>query len=104
MKKEEKRRLTQLVLKLIQAGYWILFIMTIIMFSSPFITTLIFFGAEAEILPSLRDPEYILMSIKGFLHCASYLLAAAVLFIVHEVGEKMLLEKNNTGFIKLHAS
>lgn len=55
-------------------------------------------------LPSLRDPEYILMSIQGFLHCASYLLIAAVLFIVHEMGVKYLLNESNAATMKMSSS
>ncbi|HMB99091.1 MAG TPA: hypothetical protein VKM36_11440 [Balneolaceae bacterium] len=102
--KNNDRRLTRLVLKLIRAGYWTLFVLTVIMFGSPFITSLIFSGSGAEMLPSLRDPEYILMSIQGFLHCASYLLVAAVLFIVHEMGVKYLLNESNAATMKMSSS
>lgn len=98
------RRLTRLVLKLIRVGYWTLFVLTVIMFGSPFITSLIFSGPGADMLPSLRDPEYILMSIQGFLHCASYLLVAGVLFIVHEMGKKFLLDETNSGVMKMSSS
>ncbi len=92
MKTTSNNMLIRLVLNLIKAGYWVLFVLTIIMFGSPFLTSYFFSGGTSEILPSLRDPEYIIMSIRGFLHCASYLLGAAVLFIVHEIGVRYLLE------------
>ena len=98
------KRLTRFVLKLIRAGYWTFFAVTIILFGSPFITALIFNGAGAEILPSLNDPEYLLMSFRGFIHCASYLLFAAVLFIVHKMGVKYLLEESPSGFMKMSNS
>jgi len=92
MNTNSNEKLIRLVLSLIKAGYWVLFMLTIIMFGSPFLTSYLFSAEAVEILPSLKDPGYILMSIQGFLHCAAYLLVAAVLFIVHELGVKYLLE------------
>jgi len=97
------KRLTRFVLILIRAGYWTFFVVTIILFGSPFITALIFNETSVEILPSLSDPEYLLMSFRGFVHCASYLLFAAVLFIVHEMGVKYLLNESNAGTIKMNS-
>jgi hypothetical protein len=98
---EEKRRVVKMTLGLIKVGYWTLFLLTIIMFGSPFLSALIFSGSGMEALPSMSDPEYIIMSIRGFLHCASYLLAAGVLFIVHELGSMFLLAEEGTIKIEL---
>ncbi|MGF1670161.1 MAG: hypothetical protein ACFCU6_06915 [Balneolaceae bacterium] len=92
MQNNSNKRFIKAVLGLIKIGYWTIFTLTIFMFGSPFLTALLFSGATVEILPSMNDPEYILMSISGFLHCALYFLVAAVLYIIHEIATKILLE------------
>jgi len=92
---EDKSRLIQLTLGFIRIGYWSIFVLTFIMLGSPFITSTIFTAGGIEALPSMSDPDFIIMSINGFLHCVAHLLAAGVLFIVHEIGTKLLLLDEN---------